>query len=83
MRVMLLAAALAVVSLLGCEDSCELTGNDRKFGDCCGQDSECEDGVCHAFGNGDESCTLKCSADADCPNGSKGQKCNMEGVCRP
>ncbi len=82
MRVLLLAVALATL-FSGCEDSCKLTGNQRKFGDCCGQNSECDDGVCFAFGDGSESCTLECDTDSDCPEGSKGKKCNNDGVCRP
>lgn len=81
-----LFAVLVTLSLGACgEDSKACggkTGNDRAFGECCTAASECASGVCWKFGDGSQSCTLKCSTAADCPSGSQGQKCNGQGYCR-
>jgi len=48
--------------------------------------TECATGACHHFDQFPSSpglCTLKCTADSQCPAGSMGQKCNMQGYCRP
>jgi hypothetical protein len=81
----LLAVVLLSLSLGACgEDkkSCDLTGNDRAFGACCTAGSQCTSGVCHEFGDGTQECTLACTVDADCPEGSQGKKCNNQQVCR-
>lgn len=54
-----------------------------QFGDSCETGDDCEDGVCHDFGQIGLACTLECKDDIDCPEGSEGQKCNKQGVCRP
>ncbi len=52
------------------------------FGGECAADGECESGLCHEFGEGIW-CTLACEEATDCPEGSEGQKCNKQMVCRP
>jgi hypothetical protein len=54
-----------------------------QFGDPCETSEDCEDGVCHEFGQIGLACTLECENDLECPDGSEGQKCNKQGVCRP
>ena len=81
----LLALALSLLFGACGEDakkSCDLSGNDRAFGACCTENSQCTSGVCHAFGDGTQACTQTCSSSADCPEGSQGKKCNGKGVCR-
>lgn len=78
--------ALACTCILGAcseeEKPCDLTGNDRGFGDCCTESSQCTSGVCHEFGDGTHECTIACSTSSDCPEGSQGKKCNNQKVCR-
>ena len=58
-----------------------------QFGDPCDTVDDCnipdEENVCHDFGQIGKACTYTCDVDADCPEGSQGQKCNQQGVCRP
>ena len=56
---------------------------DGGFGDPCESDEDCAIDVCHEFGQLGWVCTYYCDEDADCPEGSEGQKCNQQGVCRP
>ncbi len=53
------------------------------FGATCVEDTDCDKGVCHTFGNGGPLCTISCAETSDCPEGSEGQKCNNKGVCKP
>jgi len=53
------------------------------FGDPCEDDEDCATDVCHEFGQLGWTCTWYCDGDEDCPEGSEGQKCNNQGVCRP
>jgi hypothetical protein len=53
------------------------------FGAPCTAGCECTSGVCFLFGDGTHACTLACTDDTQCPTGSRGQKCNGMGVCRP
>lgn len=84
-RLVFLVVVALGAAVAGCQgaSTCDLTGTGRAFGACCTEDAECLDGVCHEFGDGTESCTKACTADANCPAGSQGQKCNAQGVCRP
>ena len=78
-------AVLIGLSLGACSEdppACDKSGNDRKFGDCCTEASQCASGVCHKFGDGTQACTQTCGSAADCPEGSQGKKCNNQGVCR-
>ena len=52
------------------------------FGDDCTVSTDCASEVCWEFGDGTQQCTLTCSDASECPSGSQGQKCNMQGVCR-
>ena len=52
------------------------------FGGECAEDADCESGLCHDFGQGTW-CTMACEDAAECPEGSEGQKCNKQQVCRP
>ncbi len=52
------------------------------FGGECTDDAECDTGLCHDFGQGTW-CTLACEESDECPEGSEGQKCNKQKVCRP
>lgn len=51
--------------------------------------TECTSGVCTNTINMipypvcSQRCTVLGGMDPSCPNGSKGQKCNMQGYCRP
>lgn len=54
-----------------------------QFGESCETGEDCEDGVCHEFGQIGFACTVECKDDNDCPEGSEGSKCNKQGVCRP
>ncbi len=62
----------------GCTDAGTLV-----FGAACTLACECASSVCFTFGDGTSSCTLNCAANPDCPSGSQGQKCNLQGVCKP
>jgi hypothetical protein len=53
------------------------------FGATCVENADCQEGVCHAFGNGGLLCTVSCVESVDCPEGSEGEKCNNKGVCKP
>ena len=53
------------------------------FGAACETETDCTTEVCHEFGQIGKACTMSCTDDADCPEGSQGQKCNNEKVCRP
>ena len=78
-------AVLVTLAFGACSEdkqACDKTGNDRVFGDCCTEGSQCASGVCHKYGDGTQACTQKCSTAADCPEGSQGKKCNGQGVCR-
>ncbi len=52
------------------------------FGGECADDADCESGLCHDFGQGTW-CTMACEESEECPEGSEGQKCNKQMVCRP
>lgn len=52
------------------------------FGGECAEDADCESGLCHDFGQGTW-CTMACEESTECPEGSEGQKCNKQQVCRP
>ncbi len=52
------------------------------FGDDCTVDDDCASCVCFEFGTGTW-CTIRCTSDDDCPEGSQGRKCNGYGYCRP
>lgn len=52
------------------------------FGAACTDNAQCESDLCYAFGDGTQACTQTCTVDDDCPAGSQGQKCNLQGVCR-
>jgi hypothetical protein len=54
-----------------------------QFGEPCEVNEDCDQGVCHEFGQVGFVCTIECEEAADCPEGSEGQKCNQQGVCRP
>jgi len=88
MKLFRVLLVLALASLFGAcgqdsaDQSCDQTGNDRAFGVCCTDNSQCASGVCHQFGDGTQACTVTCSSNADCPDGSQGKKCNGKGVCR-
>ncbi len=56
---------------------------DGQFGDPCVVAADCDSNVCHDFGQLGPTCTLACDGPQDCPEGSEGQKCNLQGVCRP
>ncbi|MBI5487950.1 MAG: hypothetical protein HY905_11510 [Deltaproteobacteria bacterium] len=81
----LAALVLAAGVGAGCDDggACAQTGTDRAFGACCAEDTQCAAGLCFAFGDGSQLCTLHCVANSDCPEGAQGRKCNRQGVCRP
>jgi hypothetical protein len=53
------------------------------FGGACAQDSDCMSNTCRSFMQLGNVCTALCTEDTMCPNGSMGQKCNMNGFCRP
>lgn len=54
------------------------------FGAECVGDSECMTGmICRNFNMLGMVCTFACDEASTCPNGSMGQKCNMNGLCRP
>lgn len=76
---------MSVTGIVGCgggSSTCDVTGNARTFGQCCTENSQCESSVCNEFGDGTQGCTLACTANSDCPEGSKGKKCNEQGFCR-
>jgi len=53
------------------------------FGDDCSSNEQCASGVCFEFGDGSRLCSSTCTADDQCPDGSRGQHCNDQGYCRP
>jgi len=55
---------------------------DLPFGADCTDNTQCASGVCIQFGQG-RWCTLACTDASQCPVGSQGQKCNLQGYCRP
>ena len=61
----------------------DMTTAGKTFGEPCGDNEECESGVCHEFGQGGSQCTITCGFDDDCPDGSEGKKCNNKGTCKP
>jgi hypothetical protein len=54
----------------------------KTLGQACATNCECASGVCYAFGDGGQVCAQRCTDSSQCPPGSRGQKCNKEGVCR-
>jgi hypothetical protein len=84
--------ALAL-GLLGCKDDDGSSGGfdaggcavdaGGAFGDTCSGDCDCIPGRCHEFGSIGQRCTMTCSSDDQCPEGSQGRRCNNMGVCRP
>lgn len=84
---------------LGCGDSDSSDGGDSdadtdadtdsdssaggQFGDDCSEPANCESGVCFEFGDGSNLCSSTCTADDQCPDGSRGHHCNEQGYCRP
>lgn len=76
-----------VLAFVACTDDTGTT-EQLSFGEECTtpseESTECEDGVCSDdFNQLGIVCTLKCTQDDDCPEGSQGKKCNMKGLCRP
>jgi hypothetical protein len=53
------------------------------FGEACAQDSDCTSATCRHFEMLGDVCTALCTDNAACPSGTMGQKCNMNGFCRP
>jgi hypothetical protein len=54
------------------------------FGAECTADEACMTGmICRNFNMLGTVCTFACTAPSECPSGSEGQKCNMNGLCRP
>lgn len=72
--------AIPVEDMIFAEDT---TGGAGVFGDPCADPEDCESGTCHEFGQPGWLCTLECGTSDECPEGSEGQKCNQQGVCRP
>lgn len=90
------AGSLATVVAVSCSGSAPAKSPDASggsgFGASCTMASdtstECESGVCTDTIDMAPTplCTQKCdpaNLGSDCPVGSKGQKCNMKGYCRP
>lgn len=56
----------------------------QPFGATCTMDQECAMGlVCRSFNMLGMVCTQTCTDSNQCPSGSMGQRCNMQGLCRP
>ncbi len=54
----------------------------KAFGQACALDCECASRLCAEFGDGSRACSLRCTDASECPSGSRGQKCNQQGLCR-
>lgn len=71
------------------EDTVEDPGTDggecgtAEFGDTCTGDEDCGTCVCFTFGDDSSLCTYECTSDDECPEGSRGRRCNSYGYCRP
>jgi len=87
------AATVLLVSIAGCggsqpvddpTDSCAYDDDlgDAQWAEDCTERCDCTSGICHLFGDGIHACTAECERDEDCPEGSQGQKCNRQGICR-
>lgn len=61
----------------------DATASGAAFGEACTVDGDCMSGVCRNFGMLGLVCTVLCDEASDCPSGSMGQRCNMNGFCRP
>lgn len=79
-----LAIALALASCEAGDEAavCTDAGPTKEFAEPCRSDCECLSDLCFTYGDGTSACTIECSADDDCPEGSQGNKCNGQGVCR-
>ena len=81
--------AVVATAFVACGNDDDDDGSDPAelgdFGDPCETVDDCEEewDVCHEFGEIGFACTMSCEEDADCPEGSEGQKCNQQNVCRP
>ena len=65
-------------------ETIDTSGQLRAFGESCENDDQCDGGaVCTQFDTLGMVCTFSCSDPGTCPEGSKGQKCNQSGYCRP
>jgi hypothetical protein len=53
----------------------------KAFAEPCAGDCECASGVCYRFRDG-RACSRRCTDASGCPPGSRGAKCNNQGVCR-
>lgn len=56
---------------------------EAEFGAACGADGDCMSGACRQFNMLGMVCTILCTDNSMCPSASMGQKCNMNGFCRP
>ena len=81
------AAVEARADAGGNSDACEIAGAGGSgggalaFGAACSCETECSAGLCAEFGDGTRHCSVNCDADADCPQGTQGRKCNGRGFC--
>lgn len=87
MRSLLLSVAI-VLAGCGCggkeePEAVDAAPGSLQFGDDCSSAVQCESGVCFEFGDGSQLCSSTCTADDQCPDGSRGHHCNGEGYCRP
>jgi hypothetical protein len=59
-------------------------GMNGPFGNPCIDASNCASGYCERFGmTAERLCTQPCMNDTECPTGSRGMMCNLNGFCRP
>ena len=88
------ASLIASLFILACSSSStpkkvDAAITNAGFGSACtvvsNTSTECASGVCTDSVNMDATpvCSLQCTMDSMCPNGSMGMKCNMKGYCRP
>lgn len=78
---LVLAAACSKKAAPTTSTSAALTtdGGGRPYGEPCHADGECASRVCWPE---KQICTLKCTADADCPAPPTAGKCNKKGFCK-
>jgi hypothetical protein len=80
-----LVAALLSATACGDDDdagNCADAAATNVFADPCSTDCECASNLCFTYGDGTSACTIECSSNDECPEGSQGKKCNGQGVCR-
>jgi len=85
-RLLATGALALVLATAGCEEDApvpvDAAPGSLEFGDPCSDPAQCASGICFEFGDGSRLCSLRCTSDEECPDGSRGRNCNEQGYCR-